>query len=608
MKKFSAILLLFLVFGAKAQYLIVGNDSISAQKFITENEYGLKNSGIDKTIKTYVDFKLLQQFSLSKKADTLSYFKARMFGREKQLREESFYPKEILQNLLNDYLSASQIEKKIQVFYIEKDANDKIDYQKIYEEVKSGKMTMENAISMYTKVKPDAFYTKTGVFDVNLDKELQSLSTGNYTKLINNGRTAAFAKLIDKRPSLGYMVFGAISCKNDDNAEKNKKQILDALKSGKTFEEVAKIYGATENEKNNAGTVLGSPILPDAVYNALVNKKEGENSEPVLLGDNWFILHVFSLIPYKNSEKYNKMLTKEMMETQYADLATDHLISGLVKSSSYKEFPDFIKVKKSYQEYLNFKNPKAILYQYGKDVFTYAELKKVLSEQFKNADKLPSSQWSAFLDMKRNNDVFNSYGKEFVNRKDIKEELRKTKEDLLADYLYSQYIDVEILTKKELIKDFYNKNKSKYIWESRAKGRVAILSDENLQKQIKKEIADIKNWEDLKKKFDGKLNDKNQILVNFQEGEMSENADIFQINKVPYEKGVHQVKIGERILIIAVDEILPPSPMTLDDATEQVKADLTEEIITQTIANQKKTTKIIIEPEFTKALEQNFKK
>ncbi len=599
--------LLFLAFlNYQSQYLIIGKDSISVQKFKEDNKYGLETVGVQGTIKTYTDFKLLQQFALERKADTLSYFRAKMAEKDQQLREESFYPKPILQSALNEYLSANLVENKIQVFYVKKTENDPNDYKKIYDEVKNGTLKIEDAILKYSKLKAEPFFVKAGTVDIELEKDLQSIQSGNYTKLINTPTIAAFAKLVERRSSLGYLTFGTISYPKTD-AEKMKTQINDALKSGKKFEEVAKLYGSTDAEKNNAGVVMGSPILPDEVYVAIKGKKEGEYTEPVLLGDKYYIFNVYSLIPYQDSEKHHKMLVQEMMRSQYADVAYKKLVNAIAKSSKYKETPDFEKIKKSYQDFLNFKNPKAILYQYGKTNFTFENLKKVLVENFKNADQLPADQWKYFVESKRNNDIFVAYSKDFSELPTIKSEMNKLKQNLLADYIFSYYIENE-LKKTEVLDNYYQKNKDKYILESRADGRVAILTDLSVEKDIAKEIANPKNWENLKKKYYGKLDGTQQIQVHFEEGEMSENADVFKINKVPYQKGVHQVKMDKRLLIIAIDDILPPSQMSRQDAEQQLKTDATEEILTKTIQEQRNKTKITLEPTFVEDLEKNFKK
>ena len=605
--KIKLTVLLFLAFlSYKSQYLIIGKDSVSVQKFKEENKYGLETAGINSTIKTYTDFKLLQQFAIEKKADTLSYFKAKMAEKNQQLREESFYPKPILQSALNEYLSANLVENKIQVFYVQKTENDTNDYKKIYDEVKNGTLKIEDAILKYSKLKAEPFFVKAGTVDIELEKELQSLQSGNYTKLINTPTLAAFAKLVERRPSLGYIIFGTISYPKSD-AEKMKTQIFEALKSGKKFEEVAKLYGSTDTEKNNAGIVMGSPVLPDEVYAAFKGKKEGEYTEPVLLGDKYFVFNIYSLIPYQNSEKHNKMFVKEMMSSQYSDVAYDKLVNSIVKSSKYKETPDFEKVKKSYQDFLNFKNDKAVLYQFGKTSFTFESLKKVIAENFKNADKLPADQWKYFVESKKNSDVFAAYSKDFSELPEIKSEMNKLKQNLLADYIFSYYIENE-LKKPEILDEYYQKHKDKYVLESRADGRVAILTDLSVEKDITKEIENPKNWENLNKKYYGKLDGTQQLQVHFEEGEMSENADVFKIYKVPFQKGVHKVKMDKRLLIIAIDEILPPSQMSRQDAEQQLKTEVTEEILTKTIQEQRNKTKITLEPAFMADLEKNFKK
>ena len=605
--KIKLTVLLFLAFlSYKSQYLIIGKDSVSVQKFREENKYGLETAGINSSIKTYTDFKVLQQFAIDKKADTLSYFKAKMAEKNQQLREESFYPKPILQSALNEYLSANLVENKIQVFYVQKTENDTNDYKKIYEEVKNGTLKIEDAILKYSKLKAEPFFVKAGTVDIELEKELQSLQSGNYTKLINTPTLAAFAKLVERRPSLGYVIFGTISYPKSD-AEKMKPQIFEALKSGKKFEEVAKLYGSTDTEKNNAGIVMGSPVLPDEVYAAFKGKKEGEYTEPVLLGDKYFVFNIYSLIPYQNSEKHNKMFVKEMMSSQYSDIAYDKLVNSIVKSSKYKETPDFEKVKKSYQDFLNFKNDKAVLYQFGKTNFTFESLKKVIAENFKNADKLPADQWKYFVESKKNSDVFAAYSKDFSELPEIKSEMNKLKQNLLADYIFSYYIENE-LKKPEILDGYYQKHKDKYVLESRADGRVAILTDLSVEKDITKEIENPKNWENLNKKYYGKLDGTQQLQVHFEEGEMSENADVFKIYKVPFQKGVHKVKMDKRLLIIAIDEILPPSQMSRQDAEQQLKTEVTEEILAKTIQEQRNKTKITLEPAFMADLEKNFKK
>src|SRR5690606_3756420 len=135
-----------------------------------------------------------------------------------------------------------------------------------YNDVKAGKMTMDDAITKYTKGAPKPLFIKPGSVDSNLYTQVKSLPNNSYTKLQDSPGYIAFAKVLNSRPSLGYMIFGTISFPKDANSETVKNKIYTDLKAGKSFQEVAKLYGANEHEKDNGGVVMGSPTLPDEVY------------------------------------------------------------------------------------------------------------------------------------------------------------------------------------------------------------------------------------------------------------------------------------------------------------------------------------------------------
>jgi hypothetical protein len=140
-----------------AQYMIIGKDSISLDQYKKEYKYGLENNGIEKTIASTEDFHLLQQFAADKKIDTTAAFREKMMDKEGELRSKFFFPKQVIDPVLNDYMKDLQTEKQVQIFIAQKTEGDTNNYQQIYNDVKSGKITMEEAISKYTKSNPKPF-------------------------------------------------------------------------------------------------------------------------------------------------------------------------------------------------------------------------------------------------------------------------------------------------------------------------------------------------------------------------------------------------------------------------------------------------------------------
>lgn len=591
-----------------AQYMIIGKDSISLADFKKEYQYGLQNTGIEKTINTTQDFVLLQQFAQEKKADTTASFREKMSEKEDGLRTKYFYPTNVIDPVLNAYLKDNQTEKEVLIFMVQKSADDKNDYQQIYNAVKSGKMTMEEAITKYTKGSAKAVYIKPGSIDNGLYAELKVLPNNSYTKFVNNSGFVAFGKVLNSRPSLGYVIFGTISYPKDANSETMKAKIYTDLKAGKSFQEVAKLYGANDHEKQNGGVVMGSPTLPNDVYDLFKGKKEGYfTPEPLLFGENYFVFNIYNVEPYSLTDKNREFFLREMNSSLYTEILQDKMIAYLKADPSYKELPEFANVKKSFQNF-NSAKENSVLYQYKNHKTTIGDLKKIIGDKKEEAEKLSPALWSDAISGVNTQDLLRFYSQDFTAQPAIKKELNEFKKGLYSDYIFSKYLTEEVVKHPEWTTDYYNKNKAKFLWGNRADGRVAIIADEKLNTEIETAIKDSKNWESLKAKYYGKLNDKKQILVHFEKGEMSEDADVFTKYKVPFKTGVHQTKMEERSLVIAIDKILPPTQMTIAEAADLLKDAVTEQKLQEIIAEQKAKTKIVVQPEFKNDLEKNFKK
>ena len=607
-KLFVLTVLLSLSITLQAQYFIIGKDSISLADFKKEYQYGLQNNGITKTLQSTEDFILLQQFAAEKKADTAAAFREKMMVREGELREQFFYPKHIIDPLLEAYMKDNLTEKEVQIFLVPKTEGDANNYKQIYADVVAGKLKMEDALTKYTKNSPNPVYIKPGSADNALYDALKVLPNNTFTKLMDLPGYIAFAKVLNSRPSLGYMIFGTISYPKDENSEATKTKIYTDLKAGKTFQQVAKLYGANDHEKDNGGVVMGSPTLPAEVYAAFKGQKSGYYTpEPILFGDKYFVFNIYNVEPYALSDKNRDFFLKDMNASLYGEKLQDKMIAFLKSDPSYKEFPEFQQMKKSYQTLAAAKD-NTPLYAYKNRKVTVGDIKTLIGDKKSDAEKLTPALWAEALGSVNSRHLLSYYSEDFAQQKDIKKELTEFRKGLFSDYVFSKYINEEITRHPEWLTDYYNKNKSKYMWGNRADGRVAIIADDNLTKEIVKDIKNPKNWDALTAKYYGKLNDKKQILVHFEKGEMSEDADVFTKYKVPFKTGVHQTKMEQRTLVIAIDKILPPMQMTQQEAAELLKDAVTEEKLREIIAQQKAKTQITVQPAFSADLEKNFKK
>ncbi|WP_313267624.1 hypothetical protein [Epilithonimonas vandammei] len=593
-----------------SQYLIVGKDSISVKDYIRDNKYGLENSGTEKSVNATIDFLLLQQLAKEKKADTLNFFVNTVNQRLSEIREQKFYPKSVIDPLLTDFVASNQKEVQVLLFIKEKNADDKTDYKSLYNQVKTGKMTMEDFLAKNsTPETSKAFYVKPGMLDYELYQQIKNTPVNSYTSFIDKGNVVGFAKVVNTRPSLGYMIFGTLAIPKDDNYESTKSKIYKELESGKKFQAVVKDFGASEEEKNSGGAVMGSPILPDEVYNALKGQtKDFYTKEPILFNDKYFIFNIYSIEPYTLTDANRRFFQKELLATSYGDEAAKRLVRWLKTQEKFVETADFAEIKKSYQSYLNVKNPKAVLFSYGANKVTYEDLKKAIDSQYKNLEQIPTTQWSDLLNFQADQYIIGVYAKNFQNRPDVKPELNELKKNLFSEYIFSEYLKDEIKNNPQLFTDYYNENKSKFIWEKRAESRAVVISNPALVKEIEKEVKDPKKWDALKEKYKNKVNDKNQVLVHFEQGKIQESADIFKKYNVPFKKGVFLTKIADRDVVVAIDDLLPEQQMTLEESKEDMNDAVTEKLLQKTIAAQRAKTKVEIQPAFMAELNKNFKK
>lgn len=593
-----------------SQYLIVGKDSISVKDYIRDNKYGLENSGTEKSVNATIDFLLLQQLAKEKKADTLNFFVNTVNQRLSEIREQKFYPKSVIDPLLTDFVASNQKEVQVLLFLKEKNADDKTDYKSLYNQVKTGKMTMEDFLAKNsTPETSKAFYVKPGMLDYELYQQVKNTPVNSYTSFIDKGNVVGFAKVVNTRPSLGYMIFGTLAIPKDDNYEATKSKIYKELESGKKFQAVVKDFGASEEEKNSGGAVMGSPILPDEVYNALKGQtKDFYTKEPILFNDKYFIFNIYSIEPYTLTDANRRFFQKELLATSYGDEAAKRLVRWLKTQEKFVETADFAEIKKSYQSYLNVKNPKAVLFSYGANKVTYEDLKKAIDSQYKNLEQIPTTQWSDLLNFQADQYIIGVYAKNFQNLPDVKPELNELKKNLFSEYIFSEYLKDELKNNPQLFTDYYNENKSKFIWEKRAESRAVVISNPALVKEIEKEVKDPKKWDALKEKYKNKVNDKNQVLVHFEQGKIQESADIFKKYNVPFKKGVFLTKIADRDVVVAIYDLLPEQQMTLEESKEDMNDAVTEKLLQKTIAAQRAKTKVEIQPAFMAELNKNFKK
>ncbi len=119
-------------------------------------------------------------------------------------------------------------------------------------------------------------------------------------------------------------------------------------------------------------------------------------------------------------------------------------------------------------------------------------------------------------------------------------------------------------------KEFYEKNKNNYLWEERADATVYSASDATVAQQVRKMLAEKKSEKDIL----AAINKDSQLNLQTESRVFSKAENEF-VDK-SWKQGVSADMVSEKdkkVVIVAVNKIVPPGPKSFQDAKGMVTAD-----------------------------------
>lgn len=395
-------------------------------------------------------------------------------------------------------------------------------------------------------------------------------------------------KITDKRDARGTMraahLMIAANSETDgidviEKARSKAWELHDKMKKGEKFEDLVRSYSDDQASIPNGGQlpVFGSgastrmiPVFEEAAF-AL--KKDNDISEPVQSNFGFHIIKRLELTPLKSFAELKKEIETKVNRDDRANLTQDSYLEKL--KVAYK-FEDTSKD--------GLKNLTAIM-----DSSIYVG-KLDLSQMSKNLplftiDKktFTAGDYGSFLTKntrlvrgKALKDIANANYKEYVKQTVIeieKEKLPSKHPEYKA--LMNEYHDgillYEIMSDKvwnKAIRDttglqeFYNANKSKYMWDKRYDAVVYETMSEDIAKKVVK-LAKKKIHSDSIAKV---INVNTELNLKVRNGK-------FELNKTPYltnpklKVGVNKAyKVDEKFYVVDLKQIIPAKPKELNEA------------------------------------------
>ncbi len=402
-------------------------------------------------------------------------------------------------------------------------------------------------------------------------------------------------KVNDKRPSRGkikvahIMVATPRGSDEEYMVESREKidMIYEKLKEGEAFDSLALTYSDDQGSARNGGelpwfeTGRMVPEFEEAAFNL---QQPGELSKPIQTSYGWHIIKLIDRQPLGSFEELKPEIKQMIARDSRSMIGRDAFIDKLKKEYNFKlsgqaltEFydaldPGFLS---------NFTTPGKAA-NLNNTLFSFAGITYKQNDFMNYIKKYPGKV--------RTNDVREYIDEMFLQYSN--QELMNYEEEHLEDkypefkYLMQEYHDGILLfelTDKmvwtKAIKDsvglqeFYDNNKSKYLWEDRLDATIYTCKNSSrlkeLSKMLKKRSKKGYSDEDFLTKFNTEEADYLQI-----ENGLFSKGDHELIDSIKWQKGVTETrqKDGKPVIIVA-HKMNRDQPKTLDEAKGVITSD-----------------------------------
>ncbi|MBL0063800.1 MAG: peptidylprolyl isomerase [Bacteroidetes bacterium] len=560
---------------------------------------------VNEYLQLYINYKLKVREALELGMDTAKSFVDELGGYRKQLAQPYLVDKDVSENLLKEAYARMKTDLRASHILIKCDQNalpkDTIEAYNKAMKVR-GELLKGADFTASAKKYSDDPSAKDNGGDLGYFSAMQMVypfeSAAYNTK---NGEISApvrtrfgyhIIKVTDSRPAQGevkvahIMVKVAANAKEDDSTKAVQKinEIYTKLKAGEKFEDLARQFSDDQSSAKNGGLLpmFGTGrMVPEFEKAAFALKTAGDYSEPVRTSYGW---HIIKLIEKKSLGTYEELqadLKQKVQKDSRSELSKSSMISRIKAKYGFMEVP---KAKDEFMKTIdttlssgkwsadNAAALKGNMFSLRNKFYSQKDFATYVADH--------QSKRGAGLDPKI---LASNMYNDWVNESCLAYEETKL-DSLYPDFrnLMGEYRDGILLfelTDKKVwskavkdttgLKEFYEKNKTNYMWGDRLDATVYTCANAEIAKEVRKQMKKIDDVDTLL----AKINKSSQLNLQVKSAKFAKN-DNEVIDKIEWKTGLTKdIPKDNQVVFVDVKQVLPAQPKSLDESKGLVTAD-----------------------------------
>lgn len=594
--------------------LTVGGNEVKLSEFNAIYNKNNSKESVQDYLDLYIKFKLKVKEAEDLGFDTIPKFIAELKGYRKQLAEPYLTDKEVTEALIKEAYDRMKTDVKAShiLVGVKEDAAPS-DTLIAFNKIMKARNAIVNGADFITTAKAaseDPSVKKNGgdlgyftAFHMVYPFESAAYTTkvGEISQPIRTRFGYHIVKVVDKRAARGSIKVAHIMVKPDKlikggTTRKKIDEIYQKLIDGGDFASLAKQFsddGGSSRKGGslpefNAGKMVAS--FENAAFSLL---KDGDLSKPIKTDFGWHIIKRESLKELGSFDDLYNTIKAKVAKDSRSNKSKVALYSKIKSENGFKEIlrerNDFYKLVKN-EDYVTGKFDASTTSKYSKLMFGYyakdgdkleytqLDFAKYIQDNKYRGDKKKKISIEAEINRMYKN-LTNVKGVEFKDARLVKtnQEFKLLMQEYRDGILLFDLTDEKVWSKA--VKDsaglynFYEKNKSNYMWGERAEAIVYTCNDASIAKKVskllkKKEKKGFSNDTILKM-----INVESQLSLKIDEGKYSKKDNEFVDSAIWLNGKTSTITKDGMVTIIEVKNVLTAEPKSLNEIKGLITSD-----------------------------------